>query len=430
MSPTFNQPAKAGAALEFAAGQMLIRPPEMAGTSVRRSILKQPAYEFNGATEIADTGIIELRDTSRAELGDTAISPVDNGSGNFPMLYSDNESLGSSQEPALGQKLSFREPATEISSPFVSPPERSPTSVSTASLENESNQKYALPDASLHNQESLLNGDNSLSAKTPEMSAIFTTFPGFDAPSQMQFHSATDVTFQQPWHMDPFTTPEMPVTTVFKHTSIHTAKPSVPPIVTSSSASNFELSPFGRGTQSQGFEAFNFAIASAPPSPAVTDLCDSFVNTDAKAGTIYLSDPQNDTGGFVSICDTSPSSQSATSSSNSNASFESQRPEHEDIKCSECDFRPSGKLKNHKAYLRKHLKTHKNTKVKCRNCDKVYSRQDNATQHAKKTHYRTNVTGGKRRHRSEGCNSGGILKRNKTRSENDQVNLRISSDKR
>ncbi|RYP05680.1 hypothetical protein DL765_009766 [Monosporascus sp. GIB2] len=418
--------AKTGAVLEFAAGQMLIRPPEMAGTSVRRSILKQPAYEFNGATEIGDTGIIELRDTSRpAELGDTAIITVGNGPGNFPMLYSDNESISSSQEPALGQKLSIHEPATEISSPSVSPPERSPNSVSTASLENESNQMYALPGASLHDHEPLLNGDNPLSAKTPEMSVIFTTLPDFDTPSPMQSRFATDMTFHQPLQMDLFATPETPATTVFKRRSIHAAKPSVPPIATSWSASNFELSPFSRGTQSQSFETFNYAIASTPPSPAVTDLCESFVNTDAKAGTIYLSDPQNDTGGFVFICDTSPVSQSVTSSCNSNASFESQKAEHGDLKCSECDFKPSGKLKNRKAYLRKHVKTHKNTKVKCRNCDKVYSRQDNLTQHAKKTHYRTNVTGGKRRHKSEGCNSGGILKRKKTRSENDQVNLWI-----
>ncbi|RYP33452.1 hypothetical protein DL767_004730 [Monosporascus sp. MG133] len=200
-------------------------------------------------------------------------------------------------------------------------------------------------------REPLLNGDNPLSAKTPEMSAIVTTFPDFDAASPMQFYSAADLTFGQPCPMDLFDSPETPVTTVFKHTSIHTAKPSVAPIVTSWSVSNYGHFPFGRGTQSQGLEAFNFDIASTPPATAVTDLCDSFVNTDVKTGTIYPSDPQNDTGGFVSICDPSPSSQSATSSSNSNTSFESQKAEHEDFKCPECGFRPSGKLKNRKAYL-------------------------------------------------------------------------------
>ncbi|RYP48756.1 hypothetical protein DL768_005413 [Monosporascus sp. mg162] len=181
------------------------------------------------------------------------------------------------------------------------------------------------------------------------------------------------------------------------------------------------------GTQSQGLEAISLDTASTPPTTAVTDLCDSFVNTDAKAGTIYPSDPQNDTGGFVSICSPSPTSQSATSSSNSNTSFESQKAEHEDLKCPnpDCAFRPSGKPENHKAYLRKHVQTHKNTKVKCLNCDKVYSRQDNATSHAKKAHFRTNVTGAKRRHRNEGCNSGAILRRKRTRSENDQANLWI-----
>ncbi|RYP82136.1 hypothetical protein DL769_001741 [Monosporascus sp. CRB-8-3] len=254
-------------------------------------------------------------------------------------------------------------------------------------------------------------------------------FPGFDAPSPMQLRSAADVPFQQPLHMGLVTSPETPVTTVFRHTSIHNAKPSPPPIVTSWLASNRELFPFGSGTQSGDLEAFGFDIDSTSPSTAVTDLCDSFVNTDAKAGTIYPSDPQNDTGGFVLICDTSPSSQSATSSSNSNTSFECQKVEHEDLKCPVCGFRPSGKLKNRKAYLRKHVKTHKNTKIKCRKCDKVYSRQDNATSHAKKAHYRTNLTDAKRRHRSEGCNSGGILQRKKTRSEDDQVDLWTSSGK-
>ncbi|RYP66726.1 hypothetical protein DL770_008744 [Monosporascus sp. CRB-9-2] len=375
-----------------------------------------------------DTSFIELRDTSRpAELGDTAATPVDNDSGNYSTLYSDNESISSSRELALATKLSFHEPATEISSPSVSRPEGSPTSISTASLENESNQKYAYPAASLHSQEPLLNGDNPLSAKTPEMSAIFTTSSGFDAP--MQFHPAADVPFQQPWQMDLFASPETPDTTVFKHTSIHTAKPSVPSIVTGWPASNYELFPLSCGTQSSDFEALNFDIASTPRSTAVTDLCDSFVNTDAKTGTIYPSDPQNDTGGFVSICDPSPSSQSATSSPNCNTPSESQKADHEDLKCPECGFRPTGKPKNRKAYLRKHVRTHKNTKVKCRHCDKVYSRRDNATSHATKTHCRTNVTGVKRRHRSEGCNSGGILQRKKTHSENDQVNLWISSGK-
>ncbi|RYP02719.1 hypothetical protein DL764_005649 [Monosporascus ibericus] len=416
--------AKTGAIPEFAADQMPIRQPEMADTSVRRSVLKQRAYESNGAPAIGVTGMVELRDTSRpAELGGTAIMPVDNGSGYYSMLYSDNESTSSSREPALATKLSSHEPATEISSPSASQPEGSPTSISTASLENEPNQKYAFPSACLHNQEPLISGDNPLSAKTPEM------FADFDAQSPMQFHSAADVTFQQPWQMDLFASPETPVTTIFKHTSIHTAKQSVPPIVTSWSGPNYGPFPFSRGTESQGLEDFNFNISSTPSSTAVTDLWDSFVNTDVKGCTIYPSDPQNDTGGFVSICDTSPSSQSATSSSNSNTSSETQNAEHEDLKCPECDFRPSGKLKNHKAYLRKHVRTHKNTRVKCRNCEKVYSRQDNATSHEKKTHYRTSVTGAKRRHRSEGRNSGGILQRKKTRSENGQVNLWICPGK-
>ncbi|RYP67339.1 hypothetical protein DL771_007283 [Monosporascus sp. 5C6A] len=350
---TFNQSAKTGAVLEFTSDQMLIGPPEMADTSVRTSFLKQRAYKFNGGTGIGDTRIIELRDTSRpAELGDTAIIPEDNDSGNYSILCSDNEPISSSQEPASARELSFHEPATEISSPSASRPEGSPTSVSTASLENESNQKYASQGASLHRQEALFNGNNPLSAKTSEMPAIVTTFPDPDAPSPMQFQSAADVAFQEPWHMELFASPETPVTTVFKHTSIHAAKPSVPPIVTSWSASDYELFPFGRWTQSQCLEAFNFGIASTPPATAVTDLCDSFVNTDVKAGTIYPSDSQNDTGGFVSICDTPPSSQSATSSSNSNTSFESEKAEHEDLKCPQCGFRPSGKPKNHMAYLR------------------------------------------------------------------------------
>ncbi|KAJ3565066.1 hypothetical protein NPX13_g7630 [Xylaria arbuscula] len=70
--------------------------------------------------------------------------------------------------------------------------------------------------------------------------------------------------------------------------------------------------------------------------------------------------------------DISPSSMSSASD------FQCQHPG--------CNFRPSGIIQNHQAYMRKHLKNHKNNVIPCEHCDKTFTRQDNLTSHNRKMH--------------------------------------------
>lgn len=51
-----------------------------------------------------------------------------------------------------------------------------------------------------------------------------------------------------------------------------------------------------------------------------------------------------------------------------------------------CDFRPSGRIENLRAYMRKHLKNHQNNVIPCEHCDKTFTRQDNLTSHIRKVH--------------------------------------------
>ncbi|KAK7961088.1 hypothetical protein PG988_012302 [Apiospora saccharicola] len=58
-----------------------------------------------------------------------------------------------------------------------------------------------------------------------------------------------------------------------------------------------------------------------------------------------------------------------------------------DFRCPECDFIPKGKLEKAPTYLYKHRQTHlKELRFSCQQCGKTYSRKDNVTAHAKKTH--------------------------------------------
>ena len=56
------------------------------------------------------------------------------------------------------------------------------------------------------------------------------------------------------------------------------------------------------------------------------------------------------------------------------------------LQCDRCPFQPKGKGTNLKAYLRKHKKTHAKNEVKCGECGKVFTRQDNATAHFNRVH--------------------------------------------
>lgn len=56
------------------------------------------------------------------------------------------------------------------------------------------------------------------------------------------------------------------------------------------------------------------------------------------------------------------------------------------MRCPHCDFVHTGKSQNLNAYLRKHMKTHDKQQVKCPNCDKVFTMQDNLKGYIDKDH--------------------------------------------
>ncbi|KAI0885974.1 uncharacterized protein GGS22DRAFT_187205 [Annulohypoxylon maeteangense] len=83
----------------------------------------------------------------------------------------------------------------------------------------------------------------------------------------------------------------------------------------------------------------------------------------------------------------SPSSPlgSTIPSSNSDQPPESELSENE-LTCSSCGFRPSGKEANRRAYLRKHETIHQKPTFPCDHCGKPYTRRDNMVVHRDKSH--------------------------------------------
>ncbi|KAI3331176.1 hypothetical protein F4824DRAFT_296734 [Ustulina deusta] len=77
-----------------------------------------------------------------------------------------------------------------------------------------------------------------------------------------------------------------------------------------------------------------------------------------------------------------------------------------------CDFKPSGRAENLKAYLRKHEKSHEKNHIPCEYCDKTFTRPDNLTSHIRKVHVSK-----RRRNSLESLRSAGQPRRKESRRE-------------
>ncbi|KAH6652513.1 hypothetical protein BKA67DRAFT_292598 [Truncatella angustata] len=81
-----------------------------------------------------------------------------------------------------------------------------------------------------------------------------------------------------------------------------------------------------------------------------------------------------------------PSYQSDTSRTASD--IHAEELSDDELVCPEpdCPYKPTGKTENLAAYLSKHIKTHKDKKIKCLVCDKEFTRHDNMTIHLRRDH--------------------------------------------
>ncbi|KAI0425459.1 hypothetical protein F5Y09DRAFT_100992 [Xylaria sp. FL1042] len=83
-----------------------------------------------------------------------------------------------------------------------------------------------------------------------------------------------------------------------------------------------------------------------------------------------------------------------------------------------CDFKPSGRRENLRAYMRKHMKKHQKNAIPCEHCDKKFTRQDNLTSHIRKVHLSVNESQIKRRRGSfDSIRSAGQPRRKESRRE-------------
>ncbi|KAI1292451.1 hypothetical protein F5Y03DRAFT_20725 [Xylaria venustula] len=105
-----------------------------------------------------------------------------------------------------------------------------------------------------------------------------------------------------------------------------------------------------------------------------------------------------------SNCDSSPSSMSSAPDS---------------LQCHHvnCEFKPTGKAENLRAYLRKHSKKHQKNAIPCEHCDKTFTRQDNLTSHIRKVHSAVTESLFKRRRSNESFRSAGQPRRKESRRE-------------
>ncbi|KAI0416312.1 hypothetical protein F5X98DRAFT_185646 [Xylaria grammica] len=98
------------------------------------------------------------------------------------------------------------------------------------------------------------------------------------------------------------------------------------------------------------------------------------------------------------------------------ASPMSSGPEQLQCPYADCDFRPTGKIENQDAYMRKHVKTHLGNTIPCEYCHKPFTRQDNLTNHIRKIHGDNNDSPSKRRRSSyESLRSAGQPRRKESR---------------
>ncbi|KAI0442750.1 hypothetical protein F4803DRAFT_550770 [Xylaria telfairii] len=76
----------------------------------------------------------------------------------------------------------------------------------------------------------------------------------------------------------------------------------------------------------------------------------------------------------------------------------SSSPSEQELKCTVCDFRPTGKPENHKGYLKKHMSNRheKRDMIPCSHCNRSFTRIDNMRTHCRRGH---GVSGGSKRGR-------------------------------
>lgn len=131
--------------------------------------------------------------------------------------------------------------------------------------------------------------------------------------------------------------------------------------------------PVGRGSMNLFAKPFTRAVA------AVTTL-GNLCRQEKKVS--FSSDASSDSTGKASLSPASGGKQAPMT----------------DLRCPECDFVPTGKVEKASTYMYKHRQTHlKELRFSCQQCGKTYSRKDNVTAHAKKTHGGSPAPGGKKR---------------------------------
>ena len=147
----------------------------------------------------------------------------------------------------------------------------------------------------------------------------------------------------------------------------------------SASATNADLHNYEQQIADHGMEAFSFGDPIASNTLNMSMIPHSHFDS---VGSTQLPTTQDGSADPPPNDDVSPSPspgvQSPVSSRDEGTTSV--------LQCDRCDFRPTGKLANHRAYLRKHKKTHAKTIIKCKECNKVFTRRDNATAHFKRAH--------------------------------------------
>ncbi|KAI0847643.1 hypothetical protein F5Y00DRAFT_270993 [Daldinia vernicosa] len=151
-------------------------------------------------------------------------------------------------------------------------------------------------------------------------------------------------------------------------------------------------------------EAMNIVDSSAlgnmPPPMSSTGI-PSFSNIDVSTGI-----GRRDALLNVTLSDSlfSPDSAIPSSSTEQSPSSALSDLSNESHQCPHCDYRPTGKKENARAYLNKHMSTHGSPSYKCEYCERVYSRPDNRGVHVRK-HHRSQDDCRKRRKESDSSES-------------------------
>ncbi|KAI8626426.1 hypothetical protein F5Y19DRAFT_222877 [Xylariaceae sp. FL1651] len=148
---------------------------------------------------------------------------------------------------------------------------------------------------------------------------------------------------------------------------------------------------------SEGNQALGASVSFS--NPEMTDLLPGILASPPIEGSNYNAYHGNDDNfGTDDNTNLGSSPKSAPSFSNSDTS-PSSMSSSQDMQCPypNCDFKPSGKIKNWPAYLRKHMKKHEGHSIPCEFCGRTFTRQDNLTNHLRKVHSVANECASKRR---------------------------------